>query len=107
MFDKIAQVVRNLHDLVVLLLVCLRVFRLIREGLELDVGNLGRTALRLLSRLNLLLEFLNPLIEAFHLVLILLVFDVPLAQLLLQFLDSVVLFFNLRYLFLQLVYAGR
>lgn len=39
--------------------------------------------------------------------LILLVFEVPLAQLLLQFVDSVVLLFDLRYLFLQLVYAGR
>ena len=39
--------------------------------------------------------------------LILLVFEVPLAQLLLQFLDSVVLLFNSRYLFLQLVYASR
>lgn len=107
MVHEVAQAVRNLHDFVVLSLVCLPALGYISEGLELDVGNPGGTTLRLLLRLNLLLEFLDPLIKPFHLVLILLVFDVPLAQLRLQLLDAVVLFFNSRYLFLELVYAGR
>ena len=91
--DEFAKLVRDLHDFVIFSIVGL--FSKIGEGFELDVGDFAGMGLGLLLLgLNLFLEFLNPLIEAFHLVLILLVLGVPSAQLCLQLLDAVVLLFD-------------